>query len=89
MFNEYNYRHNIRGKIEIGKIKNPTSQDESGVLFQMSHVEPPLRVKGAGAELIVFSIQGMFGDVKREKGSGFKVQGSEVKLLDLFIFPCS
>jgi hypothetical protein len=57
--------------------KNPTSQDESGVLFQVNHVDPPLRVKGAGTNF--FNIQGKFGDVKREKGSGLKVQGSEVK----------
>jgi hypothetical protein len=44
MFNEYNYGQNIREKIEIGKTKNPTSQNESGVLFQIIHGDPPLRV---------------------------------------------
>jgi hypothetical protein len=29
---------------QIDKIKNPTSQDESGVLFQINHVDPPLRI---------------------------------------------
>jgi hypothetical protein len=29
---------------DIMEIKNPTSQDESGVLFQINHVDPPLRV---------------------------------------------
>ena len=33
-----------RENSEIGKIKNPTSQDESGVLFQLNHVDPPLKV---------------------------------------------
>ena len=28
----------------IRKIKNPTSQVESGVLFQENHVDPPLKV---------------------------------------------
>jgi hypothetical protein len=28
---------------QIGKIKNPTSQDESGVLFQINHVDSPLK----------------------------------------------
>jgi hypothetical protein len=35
-------------------MKNPTSQNESGVLFQINHVDPPLRVRGAGTELIDF-----------------------------------
>ena len=70
MFNEYNYRQNIRGKIEIGKTKNPTSQNESEVLFQMNHVDPPLRVKGAGTELIDFNIQRKFGDVNEKKVRG-------------------
>jgi hypothetical protein len=75
---------------QIGKIKNPTSQDESGVLFQINHVDPPLRVKGAGTELIGFNIQRKFGDVNDKKSSGLRVpcfafqatqgrQGSEVK----------
>ena len=36
--------------------KNPTSQDESGVLFQINHVDPPLRVKGAGAGLLTWQL---------------------------------
>jgi hypothetical protein len=58
---------------QIGKIKNPTSQDESGVLFQINHFDPPLRAKGAGTELIVFNIQRKFGDVNDKKGSGLKI----------------
>jgi len=38
--------------ISLMKIKNPTSQDESGVLFQINHFDPPLRDKGM--ELIRF-----------------------------------
>jgi hypothetical protein len=45
------------------EIKNPTSQDESGVLFQINHFDPPSEVKGA--VLIVFSIQGSFMTVNR------------------------
>ena len=59
------------------KIKNPTSQDESGVFIKINHDDRPLRVKGT--ELIDFNIQGKFGDVKREKGSELRVQSSEVK----------
>ena len=59
--------------------KNPTSQDESGVLFQLNHVDPPLRIKGAGAGLIGFNIQRKFGDVNDKIGSGLRVQGSKVK----------
>jgi len=37
------------------KIKNPTSQDESGVLlFPIKHVDPPLRVKGAELRFSVY-----------------------------------
>ena len=63
----------------IMKNKNPTSQDESGVLFQINHVDPPLRVKGAGAGLIGFNIQRKFGDVNDKIGSGLRVRDSEVK----------
>ena len=49
--------------ISFMKIKNPTSQDESGVLFHLIHFNPPLGVKGA--VLIVFSIQGSFMTVNR------------------------
>jgi hypothetical protein len=38
----------LKNQGDILEIKNPTSQDESGVLFQVNHVDPPLRVKGAG-----------------------------------------
>ena len=61
------------------KIKKPTSHNESGVLFQINHVDPPLRVKGAGAKLFDFNIQRKFGDVNDKKGSRLRVQGSEVK----------
>jgi hypothetical protein len=37
-----------------------------------------LRVKRAGTNF--FNIQGKFGDVKREKGSGFKVRGSGLRI---------
>jgi hypothetical protein len=49
--------------ISLMEIKNPTSQDESGVLFQINHFDPPSEVKGA--VLIVFSIQGSFMTVNR------------------------
>ena len=46
----------------------------AGFLFQINHVDPPLRVKGAGAGLIGFNIQRKFGDVNDKIGSGLKVQ---------------
>jgi hypothetical protein len=60
-------------------MKNPTSQNESGELFQINHVDPPLRVRGARTEFIDFNIQRKFGDVNDKIGSGLRVQGSKVK----------
>ena len=48
----------------------------AGFLFQINHVDPPLRVKGAGTELIGFNIQRKFGDVNDKIGSGLRVRGS-------------
>jgi len=61
---------NINNEKPVMRTKNPTSQDESGVLFQTNHVDPPLRVKGAGTELIDFNIQRKFGDVNEKKVRG-------------------
>jgi hypothetical protein len=38
----------------------------TGFLFQRNHVDPPLRVKGAGT-IYVFNIQRKLGDVNRKK----------------------
>jgi hypothetical protein len=46
----------LKNQGDILEIKNPTSQDESGVLFQIYHVDPPLRVKGAETELLTWQL---------------------------------
>ena len=58
---------NINYEKSVVRIKNPTSQDESGVLFQINHVDPPLRAKGA--QLIGCIIQGKLRDVNKKEDS--------------------
>ena len=52
---------NINYEKSVVRIKNPTSQDESGVLFQINHFDPPLGINGAERNLFFLVYRGSLG----------------------------